>query len=170
MKINLIWAQNEAGLIGRAGGLPWHIPEDLAHFREVTRGKSVIMGRATWDSLPEKFRPLPGRTNIVITRNTAWDAAGAVVVHSIDQAVSAADTEEVWVIGGGEIYRQFLTRADRAAITVVAAPEAQGDTYAPELGPQWERVSRDPELGWHLAKSNIPYRFESHARISLNER
>lgn len=170
MTLHLIWAQNERGLIGADGDLPWHIPEDLGHLRTLTWGKSVIMGRATWDSLPEKFRPLPGRRNIVLTRNEKWRADGAEPVASVAAALALVGENETWVMGGGEIYRQFLPFARRCEVTVVNMPEAAGDTYAPPLGPEWQLASQDPELGWHLSKSSIQYRFESHTRIDVKGR
>src|SRR5690625_7951564 len=100
MTLHLIWAQNERGLIGADGDLPWHIPEDLGHLRTLTWGKNVIMGRATWDSLPEKFRPLPGRRNIVLTRNEKWRADGAEPVASVAAALALVGENETWVMGG----------------------------------------------------------------------
>ena len=101
--IGLIWAQARGGVIGDGGGIPWHIPEDMKFFRETTAGATVVMGRKTWDSLPSRFRPLPGRTNIVVTRDRAWQpdgAPGVLVQHDL-----TLPDGDVWVIGGGEIYR-----------------------------------------------------------------
>lgn len=173
MTISAIWAQNESGIIGVDGDLPWHIPEDMAHFRSATRGKTVVMGRATWDSLPVAFRPLPGRRNIVLTRDRAWGSAGAEVVHDVDGALNLIGDEDAWVIGGGEIYRQFLPHTARLVITRVDLPdlEARGEvTRAPDLTTLWRLESTDPELGWHTSTSSIRYRFESYARINVNER
>lgn len=171
MSINLIWAQNESGIIGVAGDLPWHIPEDLAHFRQVTRGHNVIMGRATWDSLPPAFRPLPGRKNIVLTRSSGWQEPGAHVCHSISQALKLAGAGDVWVIGGGEVYRQFLDLADRCIVTRVDLPTiADGTAYAPKLDARWIMEQADPEIGWHTSESSIRYRFESYVRTHANER
>src|SRR5574344_2581894 len=103
MQIALIYAVAANGVIGRNGSMPWHVPEDLAHFRALTSGCPVIMGRKTWDSLPERFRPLPGRRNIVITRQSDWQAEGATTVHSLEQALQAAratQAETVWLNGG----------------------------------------------------------------------
>ncbi len=121
MRISLIVAMAENRVIGQGGGLPWHIPGDLAYFKEQTMGKPIVMGRKTWDSLG---RPLPGRANIVITRDAAFQAAGAHVAHSLDQALDlargmVADDAEVMIIGGAEIYRQALPRADRIYLTEV---------------------------------------------------
>jgi dihydrofolate reductase len=101
MELKLIYARSRNGMIGRDGQLPWHLPADLAHFKQTTLGQAVVMGRKTWDSLPERFRPLPGRTNIVITRQTGWHAPGALVAHSLEQAMSLCPAPgPLWVIGG----------------------------------------------------------------------
>ena len=104
VSLALVWAQTPTGIIGRDGTLPWHVPEDMAHFRDLTRGHPVIMGRATWASLPPRFRPLPGRDNIVLTRTPGFEAAGALVVHGIDEALRLVGDRDAWVIGGGEVY------------------------------------------------------------------
>ena len=107
LTIGLIWAQADGGVIGKDGVMPWHVPEDLAHFKQVTLGAPVIMGRKTWDSLPPRFRPLPGRRNIVVTRQADWQHADVDVVHSIDDALALAaeGTTDgiVWVIGGAQL-------------------------------------------------------------------
>ena len=102
--IGLIWAQAANGVIGRDNAIPWHIPEDMAHFREVTTGSTVVMGRRTWESLPARFRPLPGRRNVVLTRDEAWTAEGAEVAHDLTAALAG----DCWVIGGADIYRAAL--------------------------------------------------------------
>ena len=112
--IGLIWAQARGGVIGDGGGIPWHIPEDMKFFRETTAGGTVLMGRRTWDSLPPRFRPLPGRTNIVVTRDRSWRADGAVVQHDL-----ALPEGDVWVMGGGEIYAAVIDSADVIAVTEV---------------------------------------------------
>ena len=99
--VGLVWAQAHDGVIGADGGMPWHVPEDLAHFRAVTGSSDVVMGRRTWESLPPRFRPLPGRRNIVVTRSAEWSADGAERAASLDQALALADGDDVWVIGGG---------------------------------------------------------------------
>src|SRR5690606_7126476 len=105
--IGLIWAESVGGIIGSDGALPWHLPEDLAHFKELTLGSPVIMGRKSWDALPERFRPLPGRRNVVVTRNAQWQAEGAEVALSVDAALALAsepDAHTVWVIGGAQVF------------------------------------------------------------------
>ncbi|MFO1191835.1 MAG: dihydrofolate reductase [Rhodoferax sp.] len=151
MRLNLIYARARNGVIGRDGTLPWHVPEDLAHFKRHTAGCPVIMGRKTWDSLPPRFRPLPGRTNIVVTRQSGWQAGGAVVAHSLQDALACAGqaqpaASEVWVIGGAELYRLALPAARRAVVTELAL-DVDGDSYAPQLGPDWRETSREPLTG-----------------------
>ncbi|MDS4013233.1 MAG: dihydrofolate reductase [Candidatus Accumulibacter sp.] len=129
--------------IGGNGQLLWRCAEDMRHFRQTTSGKSVIMGRKTWESLPPAFRPLPGRRNIVVSRNAAYRADGALLAHSLDQAIALADcSTDVFVIGGGELYCQALPLASRIYLTEVAA-EAPGDTFFPQLpANEWRQVSR----------------------------
>lgn len=140
-------AQNRA--IGKAQKLLWHLPEDMRYFRETTRGKTVIMGRKTWESLPEAFRPLPGRRNIVVTRNPDYVATGATLARSLPEALSAAsdnnNDNEIFVIGGAELYRQALPLAQRLYLTEVAENYA-GDAFFPEIPVQeWREVSRSPQ-------------------------
>lgn len=140
--ISLIYAQSKNGIIGRNGGLPWHISSDLKRFKAITMGKPVIMGRKTWDSLPKK--PLPGRHNIIITRQGGFSAEGATVVSSADAALAAAgDAPEICVIGGGEIFDLFLDRAARIYLTEID-DDVDGDTAAPRLdGNVWRVVSSE---------------------------
>ena len=142
MELKLIYARSRNGVIGRDGQLPWHLPADLAHFKQTTLGQAVVMGRKTWDSLPERFRPLPGRTNIVITRQTDWHAQGALVAHSLEQAMSLCPAPgPLWVIGGAEIYAQALPLASTVVVTEIDV-EVQGDAHAPKLGTEWKEMSR----------------------------
>ncbi|GAA1181700.1 dihydrofolate reductase [Nesterenkonia xinjiangensis] len=176
--VGMIWAQTRDGVIGRDGEMPWHLPEDFAHFRAQTRGRPVVMGRRTWESLPEKARPLPGRRNIVITGNSARAAeiaaAGAETTTSLDEALALAAgpdaegrvPEKVWVLGGGRIYTETVDRelADTAVITVIDL-DADGDTWAPQLPPsRWELCAADPAEGWHTAANGLRYRFETLCR------
>ena len=165
MSLALVWAQTATGIIGRDGTLPWHIPEDLAHFRELTRGHPVIMGRATWASLPPRFRPLPGRDNIVLTRTPGFEAAGALVAHGVDEALRLVGDRDAWIIGGGEVYRTFLPLAQRVEVTVVSL-DVGGDTRAPSLaGGSWRRAGADPDHGWHVSSAGgTRYRFETYLR------
>lgn len=156
MPINLIFARARNGVIGKDNQLPWHLPEDLAHFKRTTLGQPVIMGRKTWDSLPPKFRPLPGRANLAVTRQADWQASGATVAHSLAQAQSMCDpAQEVWVIGGAEIYAQALPYARKAVITEIDITVDGGDAFAPQFGPQWQETAREE----HVSAQGLPYRF-----------
>jgi dihydrofolate reductase len=165
---NLIWAQARDGVIGASGTMPWHIPEDGAHFRELTTGGTVIMGRRTWDSLPERFRPLPDRRNIVVSRQSDLALSGAEVVTSLDAGLErarAAGSERIWVIGGGQLYAQAIDRADRLEITEIDIG-IEGDTRAPVIDPaEWARDGADPVSGWHISSKGPRYRFLSYARL-----
>jgi dihydrofolate reductase len=145
-RINLIYARAANGVIGKDGVMPWHLPEDLAHFKQLTHGCPVIMGRKTWDSLPAKFRPLPGRINIVITRNAEWQADGAQRAGSLEEALAqAGNAAEIWVIGGAQIYAQAEPLARRAEVTEIDA-DFDGDAYAPTLGPAWREAARSAHV------------------------
>ena len=151
--VGLIWAQARGGVIGRDGALPWHLPEDMAHFRAVTTGSTVVMGRRTWDSLPPRFRPLPGRRNVVLTRDRSWSADGASVVNDLEAALGPDD---VWVIGGAEVYREALPYAERVVRTEVDLDVPDGDAFAPPLGPEWVAAERGAE--WHTSSTGLRYR------------
>ncbi|WP_353987642.1 dihydrofolate reductase [Ruicaihuangia caeni] len=162
--LGLIWAQARGRVIGAQGTMPWHLPEDLAHFRRTTMGSPVIMGRRTWESFPEKFRPLPGRRNIVVTRRTDWADAGAERADSLDAAIAlAGEQPTVWVIGGGQLYRDAIGLADRLVVTELDL-EVEGDTLAPEIGAEWALQHREPDAGWHTAANGIRYRFCTYER------
>ena len=141
--ISLIAAVARNRAIGKDQHLLWRLPEDMKHFRETTRDKTVIMGRKTWESLPEAFRPLPGRHNIVVSHDPAYPLNGAVLACSIDEAIGlAADASEVFVIGGAELYRQTLPLATRLYLTEVD-DDCPGDRFFPEFASdEWREVSR----------------------------
>jgi dihydrofolate reductase len=141
-RISFVVAVSRDGVIGRAGGLPWHISSDLKRFKAITMGKPLVMGRKTWESLPK--RPLPGRQNIVITRQKNYQAEGAVVVADAASALAAAgEVEEICVIGGGEIFAKFLAKADRIYLTEVDL-EVEGDVRFPVIDPgQWLETARE---------------------------
>ena len=144
MKIGLIWAQARNRVIGKNGVMPWHLPEDLAHFKRVTLNHPVIMGRKTWDSIPPKFRPLPGRTNIVVTRQPDWNENGAQRTSSLREALQLCENAaQVWIIGGAQIYAQALPLADELVVTEIDA-DFDGDAHAPALSAEWREVARDP--------------------------
>jgi dihydrofolate reductase len=153
MALNLIFARARNGVIGKDNNLPWHLPEDLAHFKQTTLGQPVVMGRKTWESLPPKFRPLPGRTNIVVTRQTNWQAEGAVVAHSIEEAVQHCSADaQLWVIGGAEVYAQAMPLASRAVVTEIDA-DFEGDAFAPTFDGSWQETARTP----HVAANGLTY-------------
>ena len=142
-RIGLIWAQARGGVIGKDGAMPWHLPEDLAHFKRTTLSHPVIMGRKTWDSIPPRFRPLPGRTNIVVTRQPDWHETGAMSAPNLREALQKCENaNQVWVIGGAQIYAQALPLADELIVTEIDAA-FDGDAHAPALGPEWREVARE---------------------------
>jgi len=160
--VSLIWAQAANGVIGRDGALPWRLPEDLARFRALTIGATVLMGRATWDSLPTTMRPLPGRRNLVLTRQPDWSAAGATTVHSLDAGISEVDGD-LWVIGGSQIYAAALGYARRAVVTELQE-SFEGDTHAPTLDAEWSVAERDPGDGWLASSAGLNYRVTTYIR------
>ena len=163
MTVSLIWAEAADRVIGRDGALPWRLPEDQQLFKRLTMGATVVMGRATWESLPASVRPLPGRRNVVLTRQPAWSAPGAVVAHSLDEAIESAEGD-VWVIGGASVYAAALDRADQVVRTRVHL-QVDGDTRAPQLGPEWSLVARDPAEGLHTSTSGLTYCVATFRRV-----
>ena len=161
MTVSLVWAEAKGGVLGAEGRLPWHLPEDLRLFRSLTWGSTVVMGRRTWESLPARFRPLPGRTNVVLTSRPGWAAEGAEVATSVGAVV--AEYEDLWVVGGSSAYSGFLPHASRVVLTRIDADFA-GDTWAPVLGPEWHRVSRDPVDGWSVSSTGLRYAVSEFAR------
>jgi dihydrofolate reductase len=154
--VSIVVAMDERNAIGRAGGLPWRLPEDLKRFKALTMGKPVVMGRRTWESIG---KPLPGRHNIVVTRRAAFAAAGVTVAASLDEALLAAgQVPEVCIIGGAEIYRLALPSTDVLHLTLVHASVTDADTYFPavEVG-DWDEVSRDDRQA--DARHAYPYSF-----------
>lgn len=160
MTISIIAAVAANRVIGKEGDLPWHIPEDLKYFKRITMGKPVIMGRKTWETLDE---PLPGRKNIVVTRQNDYKAKGAEVVHNLDDAIqAAAGTQEVMILGGAGIYEAALPRTDRMYLTHIH--EAfEGDTYFPEFNRNnWEAVNRTES---ETEDGELTYSFVVYERI-----
>ena len=140
--IKILVAFDENRVIGKNNELIWHLPADLKRFKALTTGHVIIMGRKTWDSLPARFRPLPGRRNIVVTRQPDWQADGAIGAHSLAQAVQqAAGHAEVWVIGGADIYAQALPLASSAHVTEIEQDFA-GDAQAPVFDNTWLETAR----------------------------
>jgi dihydrofolate reductase len=159
MTVGAIWAQAANGVIGRDGTIPWSLPEDQRLFRRTTMGAAVVMGRRTWESLPDAVRPLPGRANIVVTGQPAWSAPGATAAGSLERALALAG-RPVWVIGGAALYAEVLGVADVLVVTELA-DDVAGDTYAPALGPEW--VGESPE-GWQESASGLRYRVTTYRR------
>lgn len=159
MNLGLIWAQSTSGVIGRNGGIPWRLPEDQARFKELTMGHAVVMGRLTWESLPAKVRPLPGRRNIVLTRRPDYAADGAEVVASLQDALT---DDAAWVIGGAQLYLAALPLASRCEVTEVEIDlyREDADVMAPVLDESWVGTSGD----WLTSASGLRYRFHSYRR------
>ena len=162
MKIALIVAMARNRVIGKDNQMPWHLPEDLKYFKRITLKKPVIMGRNTFESIG---KPLPDRTNIIVTRNPDYKAAGCIVVNGLDQAlqmvadlydtIAAPDDSEVMIIGGAQIYEQSLGLADRLYLTQVQA-DVEGDASFPAFDrDSWQEVSRED----HAASDNNPYAY-----------
>lgn len=167
MTIRSIWAQSRTRAIGADGGMLWQLPEDMAFFKRATTGAPVVMGRRTWLSFPERFRPLPDRANIVVTRDESFTAEGARVVHTLEDGLAAAAEidDEVWVIGGAQIYAQAMDVVDELWVTEVDV-DAEGDAYAPEIGPEWQVVRSEPEgrTEWLTSRTGTRYRFLVYRR------
>lgn len=182
-----IWARARGGVIGAGGGMPWHCPADFAFFKEQTLGHPVVMGRTTWESFPERFRPLPGRTNVVLSSSAApGEHDGALWTpdfsHALETArASRGGAERIWIIGGAAVYAQALAASDlpvaggrlsRVLVTELDVDVA-GDRRAPELGPEWsarelgrgiEERGRVTTASGSLEPRPIPYRFLEHTR------
>jgi len=162
MKIGLIYARARNGVIGKDGAMPWHLPEDLAHLKRMTLGHPVVMGRKTWDSLPPRFRPLPGRVNIVVTRQPDWNQIGAQPVSSLRDALQKCENSaQVWMIGGAQIYAQALPLADEVVVTEIDA-DFDGDTFAPVLGPEWREATREA----HMGAGGLRFAYVTYRRVA----
>jgi dihydrofolate reductase len=162
MKLKLIYARAANGVIGLNNQMPWHLPEDLAHFKRTTLGCPVLMGRKTWESIPAKFRPLPGRANLVITRQPNWQAEGAHVVHSLEEGLTLAlahcpEGKDLWVMGGAEIYAQAAPIAEEAVVTEIEA-DYEGDAFAPQLGIGWQEILRES----HVSSTGLKFSFVTY--------
>ena len=163
MNLNLIFARASNGVIGLNNAMPWHLPEDLAHFKRHTLGCPVIMGRKTWDSLPPRFRPLPGRLNIVLTRQADWQADGALRASTLQEALTQCPADsDVWVIGGAEVYAQALPLASTVVVTEIDAT-FEGDAFAPELGAEWVETNREH----HVSATGLGFSFVTYERQAL---
>ncbi len=176
-RIGMIWAQARGGVIGAGGTMPWHLSEDLKHFKRTTSGAPVVMGRRTWESFPPRFRPLPGRTNIVVTRDDGYAADGAVRAASLEEGLALAREDlarrgqegpgaadgMLWVIGGGTLYAAAMDVADLLVVTEIDL-EVEGDTRAPTIPGSFTQSSAEPARGWHEADSGLRYRILTYAR------
>lgn len=162
MNVALIWAQARGGVIGADGGIPWRLAEDSRRFRELTTGGEVVMGRKTWDSLPERFRPLPDRRNIVVTGDGAWHADGAERAADIPDALQNAHGD-VWVIGGAQIYAATIDVAQRLEVTEIDL-DVPGDAIAPIVDDSWMLSAREPQDGWATSADGLRYRFLTYTR------
>lgn len=159
-RIHMIFARAANGVIGRDNTIPWRLPEDMARLKRLTTGWPVIMGRKTWDSLPPKFRPLPGRANIVITRQAGWKDAGAETAASLPDALAlCAASEEVWILGGAQIYAQAMPLAHRIEVTEIAE-NIEGDAFAPTLGPEWRQTARED----HVSATGMKFSFITYEK------
>jgi dihydrofolate reductase len=161
VKLSLVAAVARGGVIGRGGTLPWQLPEDMARFRELTMGHPVVMGRRTWDSLPVRFRPLPGRRNIVVTRNETWAADGAERAGSLDDALELlGDAPQAFVIGGAEVFAKALPLADELVLTEIDL-EVEGDTFFPSWDRHaFEETSRENQV----SSDGTPFSFVTYVR------
>ncbi|MFT7035745.1 MAG: dihydrofolate reductase [Cyclobacteriaceae bacterium] len=158
MIISLIAAMSQNRVIGRDNDLPWKLPDDMKFFQRTTRGHVVIMGRKNYDSLPPSYKPLPNRTNVILTRQAGFQAEDCVVFNKLDDALEYSKTEgeqEAFVIGGGQIYQQALEKSDKIYLTEIQA-EIDGDTFFPALGADWKEVSREH----HSADERHQYSFD----------
>jgi dihydrofolate reductase len=161
VKLSLVAAIARGGVIGRENAIPWRLREDMERFRELTMGHPVVMGRRTWESLPDRFRPLPGRRNVVVTRNRGWSAEGAERADSLDEALRLlAEEPQVFVGGGGELYAAALPLADELLLTEIDA-DIEGDTFFPKFDPdEWVEVGREPRV----AENGTSFSFVRYVR------
>jgi dihydrofolate reductase len=161
VRITLVAAVARGGVIGREGTIPWRLPEDLERFKELTTGHAVVMGRRTWDSIPERFRPLPGRRNVVVTRNPEWSARGAERAGSLEDALHLLEGESrAYVIGGAEIYAAALPLADELELTEIDL-DVEGDTHFPPVDPaEFREAARES----HASADGTSFSFVRYVR------
>jgi dihydrofolate reductase len=161
VKISLVAAVARNGVIGRDGTVPWRLGEDMQRFRELTTGHPVLMGRRTWESLPNRFRPLPGRRNVVVTRNPEWRGEGVERAGSLEEALDLVeDAERVFVIGGAELYASALPLADELVLTEIDA-DVDGDTFFPAFPrADFEEITREA----HVTSDGTAFAFVTYGR------
>jgi dihydrofolate reductase len=165
VRISLLAAVARGGVIGRDGGIPWRIAEDVARFKALTAGHAVVMGRRTWDSLPDRYRPLPGRRNVVVTRNPDWSAEGAERAGSLEEALRMLEgAPRVFVIGGAQLYGASLAAADELLLTEIDR-DFEGDTFFPE----WDRAAFEEKLREErISEDGTPFAFVTYERTRPN--
>ena len=163
MTVAMIWAEARGGVIGADGGIPWRLPGEQAMFKQRTTGSTVVMGRATWESLPPRVRPLPGRRNVVLTRTPGWSADGAETAGSVAEVLARHD--DLWVIGGAAVYAAFLPVAGLIVRTEVDL-DVDGDTVAPVLGDDW----RAAPSGWRTTDDGVRWRVVEYVRAPSAEK
>jgi dihydrofolate reductase len=163
VRVSIVAAVARGGVIGQGNAIPWRLPEDLARFRALTTGHPVVMGRRTWDSLPDRYRPLPGRRNLVVTRDPDWHVEGAEPAGSLDEALRLVEpAPRIFVIGGGELYAAALPLADELLLTEIE-DDFEGDT----LFPSWPRSEFDEmKRERHVSADGIPFSFVTYVRHS----
>ena len=148
--ISLIVAKSKNNVIGDKGKIPWHIPNDLKRFKKITTGNVVIMGRKTFESLPEEYRPLPNRVNIILSKDKSYKTNCCMVFNNLKKAIrKAGSNKEIFIIGGGEIYKESLKYADKVYKTAVDG-DFEGDTYFPKLNKNWKEVNREEKEGYRF--------------------
>ena len=148
--VTLIVAKSENNIIGNKGRIPWYIPNDIKRFKEITTNNVVIMGRKTFESLPEEYRPLPNRINIILSKDKSFKTNCCMVFNDLKKAIRKAGSDkEIFIIGGGEIYKESLKYADKVYMTEVDG-EFEGDTYFPKLNKRWKEVNREEKEGYRF--------------------
>lgn len=158
--VGMIWAQARDRVIGAHGTMPWHLPEDLRHFRLTTGSSPVIMGRTSWDALPPRYRPLPGRRNIVLSTRAGFTAPGAEVATSLDAALGLVSDRRAWICGGAQVYSAAMPYADALVVTDIDLVIG-GDRHAPEIPVSFELADRGP---WLTGQNDLRYRFSVYRR------
>ncbi len=164
-EIILIAAMDRDRVIGQGNDIPWRgkIPADMAHFQDLTMGQTVVMGRKTWESIPEKYRPLPGRQNVVLSRDDTFQVMNGYSVRTLEEAISRTATNQLFIIGGAEIYRQFLPLADRLELTHIDTSSG-GDTFFPKIDASIWKITNE-EICFSDEKNAFAYTFRSYVRI-----
>ncbi|WP_235866150.1 dihydrofolate reductase [Serinibacter arcticus] len=163
----MVWAQTPGGTIASDGDLPWDVPEDFAHFRATVRGHAVVMGRATWDSMPPAMRPMPHSRSVVLTRDGTFEAPGGEVVGSLEEALTLlADEPQVWIMGGGQVYAAGMAVADLLVVSEIDVPEPTGDvlTPAPAIDAGWVQDTPEDVAGWRTSSTGTRWRVLHHRR------